>query len=120
MVKRQRSLLLVFVVVALGIFVTCQNCWLHQARAKSIENKVYIASGHPEWSPIMWRKGDRIVGAGPQLVEKIMAELGLAVEVRYEGSWSEVQAKMRTGELDILVAAYRTSERALYMDYSIA
>jgi polar amino acid transport system substrate-binding protein len=79
-----------------------------------------IASGHPEWTPIMYRNGSVIDGAGPALVKKIFAELGLTVETPYVGTWDEVQAKAKTGEVDVLVAAYKTTERQTYMVYSDA
>lgn len=80
--------------------------------------KVYVVSGHPEWPPIMWKDGDSIVGAGPDLAAKIANDLGIKVETKYAGLWDEVQAKAKSGEVDMLAAAYKTSERETYMDYS--
>lgn len=77
-----------------------------------------VASGHPEWPPIMFKSGNTIDGAGPALVKKIFADLGVPIDVRYTGTWDEVQAKARTGEVDVLVAAYKTTERLGYMVYS--
>jgi len=80
--------------------------------------KVYVVSGHPEWPPIMWKDGDSIVGAGTDLVAKIATDLGIKTESKYTGLWDEVQAKAKSGEVDMLAAAYKTSERETYMDYS--
>jgi polar amino acid transport system substrate-binding protein len=80
--------------------------------------KVAIASGHPEWPPIMWQDGNSIIGAGAELVQKLAVDLGFKIEIKYTGKWDEVQDKARSGEVDILVAAYKTSERETYMDYS--
>ena len=77
-------------------------------------------SGHPEWSPIMYRSGDAIDGAGPALVRMIFDDLGLAAEFPFAGTWDEVQAKARSGDVDLLVAAYKTTEREQYMSYSDA
>ena len=77
-----------------------------------------VASGHPEWAPIMSQSGDKIVGVGPELVEKIFNQLGIKVDSRFTGTWDVVQAKAKTGEVDVLVAAYKTDERETYMDYS--
>lgn len=79
-----------------------------------------VASGHPEWEPIMSQSGDKIVGVGPELVETIFTELGVNVSSEFTGAWDVVQAKAKTGEVDVLVAAYKTDERETYMDYSIA
>src|SRR5262245_10672332 len=77
-----------------------------------------VASGHPEWPPIMYRNGSTIDGAGPALVKKIFDDLGVNVAFPYTGTWDEVQAKARSGEVDVLVAAYKTAEREGYMVYS--
>jgi polar amino acid transport system substrate-binding protein len=77
-----------------------------------------MASGHPEWPPIMFQRGAVIDGAGPALVKKIFDALGISVVFPYEGTWDQVQAKARSGEVDVLVAAYKTTEREGYMVYS--
>ena len=85
----------------------------------STNKTTLIASGHPEWPPIMYRSGALIDGAGPALVKKIFDDLGVTVEFPQTGTWDEVQAKARTGEVDLLVAAYKTTEREGYMVYSV-
>jgi polar amino acid transport system substrate-binding protein len=77
-----------------------------------------VASGHPEWPPIMYQNGDIIDGVGPVMVKKIFTDLGLEVSFPYSGAWDQVQAKARTGDVDVLVAAYKTSAREEYMEYS--
>jgi polar amino acid transport system substrate-binding protein len=79
-----------------------------------------VASGHPEWPPIMFQNGRAIDGAGPALLRKILGDLGVAVATPYAGTWDQVQANARTGEVDMLVAAYKTAEREGYMVYSDA
>lgn len=77
-----------------------------------------IASGHPEWPPIMFQSGSVVDGAGPALVRKIFGDLSVNVSFPHTGTWDQVQAKARTGEVDVLVAAYKTTERETYMVYS--
>ena len=67
----------------------------------------------------MFQSGSAIDGAGAALVKKIFTDLGVAVDVKYTGTWDEVQAKARSGDVDVLVAAYRTTEREGYMVYSV-
>ena len=81
--------------------------------------KEAVISGHPFWPPIMYQQDDSIVGAGPEIVEKIFSELGVKTVSKYEGSWDVVQEKAKSGEVDVIVAAYKTAERETYMDYSI-
>jgi len=80
--------------------------------------KVLVVSGHPEWAPIMWQSGNKIIGAGPDLMEKICVDLKIVCDVKATGIWDEVQEKTKSGETDILVAAYKTDARMEYMNYS--
>jgi polar amino acid transport system substrate-binding protein len=75
-------------------------------------------SGHPEWPPIMFRSGNVIDGAGAALVKRIFDGLQLRTAFPYTGTWDEVQSKAQSGEVDILVAAYKTAPREGYMIYS--
>lgn len=106
-----------FITVALIVVMVLGLAWFVSNVAKP--QKPYIASGHPQWPPIMWQDNDKIVGVGPQLVEKIANDLNLNIESKYTGLWDEVQNKAKNGDVDILVAAYKTSEREEYMDYSV-
>jgi polar amino acid transport system substrate-binding protein len=86
---------------------------------KNESKEQFVVSGHPAWPPIMYQEGDKIVGAGPEIVAKIFTDLGIQAAFKYEGSWNLVQDKAKTGSVDVLVAAYKTAERETYMDYSI-
>lgn len=79
-----------------------------------------IASGHPDWPPVMYRENSHIDGVGPALAKMIFDDLGIPSEFNYAGPWDEVQAKAKSGEVDVLVAAYKTKARQEYMDYSEA
>jgi polar amino acid transport system substrate-binding protein len=74
-------------------------------------------TGHPEYAPIAYRDGDRIVGAAPTLVEKIAAGLNVPVVSKYTGSWADAQAAARDGTADIIFGIYLNDERATYLDY---
>ena len=74
-------------------------------------------TGHPEYAPIAWRDGDRIVGAAPALVENIAAGLNVPVVSKYTGSWDAAQAAARDGGADIIFGIYFNDERATYLDY---
>jgi len=108
----------------IGIFfVTLISVIFFQACDGSEDySKVFIASGHPDWPPIMYQSEENeneIIGAGPELALLILNELGLNMESRFVGPWDVVQEKAESGEIDLIVAAYKTPEREEYMDYSI-
>jgi polar amino acid transport system substrate-binding protein len=110
--KKFRVIFIVVVIMSIFSLEACDKATYY--------NEVFIASGHPAWPPIMYQEGNEIIGAGPELVLMILNELGLNAESRFVGSWDVVQDKARSGEIDAIVAAYKTPERETYMGYSIA
>lgn len=84
------------------------------------KSKVLIATGHPEWAPIMWQSGNKIIGVGPDLMQKICVDLKIVCDIKFTGAWDKVQEQAKNGNVDVLVAAYKTNERETYMNYSDA
>jgi polar amino acid transport system substrate-binding protein len=76
-------------------------------------------SGHPEAPPVMWERSGKLKGIGPELVRSILDAEGVKYTISPAGSLEEVQNKARTGEVDLIVAAYDNRERRTYMEYSI-
>jgi polar amino acid transport system substrate-binding protein len=76
-----------------------------------------VITGHPEYPPVAWQEGAKIVGAAPDLIAQIGKELGIKVESRYFGSWAEAQAAVKNGKADLLFGAYYNDERAAYLNY---
>lgn len=74
-------------------------------------------TGHPNWPPFSWQRGDRIVGIGPDLAEIVFRDVGLAVISVPSGNWKRAQAQASAGAVDVLCAAYRTSERLVTLAY---
>lgn len=76
-----------------------------------------VSTGHPQYPAIAFKEGDRIVGAAPSLVEAIAKDLGIPLESKFMGTWSEAQAAARDGKADLIVGIYYNDERAEYLDY---
>ncbi len=77
-------------------------------------------SGNPEYPPLLWRDEQHpgfLIGAVPALLKEITEPLGVNVVVKDIGSWARVQRMARQGEIDMVAAAFITSERIGYMDY---
>lgn len=112
--KKQKNLLFALIIIIIFavalIFIISSN---------DSEEVSYIASGHPQWAPIMYQEGDKIVGVGPEIIQKISEDLDISIVSKYKGSWDLVQDLMLSGDIDIIVAAYKTEEREIYMDFSI-
>jgi polar amino acid transport system substrate-binding protein len=112
MSKRKKRTIIILVLVVIILIVA--GYFIYKNR-----NKKLIASGHSDWPPIMYQQNDLIIGAGPEIAAKIFEELGIKFTSRYEGPWDIVQEKAAKGTIDVLVAAYKTTARETYMDYSI-
>ncbi len=87
-------------------------------KEESKPDRELIASGHPQWPPVMFKEGEVVTGAGPELIRKIFGDLGIKVQTPYVGAWEDVLSKAKTGQIDVIVAAYKVKEREEYMMYS--
>ena len=74
-------------------------------------------TGHPNWPPFSSQRGDRIVGIGADLAEIVFRDAGLTVVSVPSGNWKRAQAQVAAGVIDVLVAAYRTTERTRTLAY---
>jgi len=74
-------------------------------------------TGHPEYPPIGYKDGERIVGVGAALVERIAGELKIPVQSEYTGSWEDAQTAARDGKVDIIFGIYFNDERSTYLEY---
>jgi polar amino acid transport system substrate-binding protein len=81
--------------------------------------KTIVASGHPEYPPVMWQEGDNIVGVGPEILKMAFVDLGITVDSKFKGSWTQVQNGIKGDDIDTLVGIYMTDQNKAYMDYSI-
>jgi len=79
-----------------------------------------LASGNPEYPPLLWRsedEGEELTGAIPALLRELFAPLGVTVNSLYMGSWARVQRLARTGEVDIVAGAFVAPDRFQHMNY---
>ncbi len=81
--------------------------------------KIIVVSGHPEYPPVMWQEGDNIIGVGPEIVKMVFDDLGITVNSKFKGSWTQVEKGIKEGDIDVLAGVYMTAQRKLFMDYSI-
>ncbi len=77
-----------------------------------------IASGNPKAPPIVWEKKGTLVGAGPELLERILKKLDVPLRYRLLDTWVAVQEKAKNGDIDLIVSAYRNNEREQYLVFS--
>jgi polar amino acid transport system substrate-binding protein len=108
---RRRYLMKLKVLIVFAVFLLTANL-VYAA-------KTLIASGHPEYPPVMWQEGDNIIGVGPDIVKMIFDELGITVDSKFKGSWTQVQEKLKRGDIDLLAGIYTTEQNKKSMEYTI-
>jgi polar amino acid transport system substrate-binding protein len=102
--KRISSSLFITLLILTGAF-TCQ------ARA-------ILVSGNPYAPPVVWEEHQNLVGLGPDLAADILTEIGTDFDFRRFRDWQVVQDKAKSGEIDLIVSAYRNNEREQYLRFS--
>ncbi len=90
-----------------------------QAQAQSDPTcAALVITGHPSYQPVAWAVQGKIVGAAPNLVSAIAANLGVKDVVSKDlGSWEGAQAAVRDGQADVIFGIYKNDARAAYLDY---
>ena len=79
----------------------------------------FVVSGNPKAPPVVWEEYNKLTGIGPDLAQSILSELGISYTLQVKGDWQQVQDKCKSGEIDMIVSAYKNEERASYMNYSV-
>ncbi|MFT6429379.1 MAG: polar amino acid transport system substrate-binding protein [Halopseudomonas sp.] len=79
-----------------------------------------VATGNPQYPPILWvdpEDDTRLIGAGAELLEKVLAQSDIKLEMLNVGPWSRAQEEVRSGRVDMLAGAFLTRPRLGQMDY---
>lgn len=79
----------------------------------------FVVSGNPKAPPVVWEEYDKLTGIGPDLAQSILSELGINYTLQVKGDWQQVQEKCKSGEIDMIVSAYKNDDRASYMNFSL-
>jgi len=85
----------------------------------ALAQKPILVTGNPEAPPIVWQKGGKLTGVGPQAVAAIFKDLNTPYELKNVGPWDQVQKLAREGKVDLIVSAYKNSDREQYLDFTI-
>lgn len=84
---------------------------------KSNQEKI-IVSGHPDYPPIMWKKGEQVIGVASHIIKEFFSDLDIEVEREFIGPWKRVQESARHGWVDAVAACYINTDRETHMDFS--
>jgi polar amino acid transport system substrate-binding protein len=97
------------------VLVTVLLCGTVSARAE----KPLLVTGNPQAPPIVWEKGGTLTGVGPEAATMILKKLNVPFELKNVGPWDQVQELARKGNVDLIVSAYKNSDRQKYLDFTV-
>lgn len=66
----------------------------------------------------MWVADDELIGTGPDILRRILADLDISLTTHHMGNWKRCLAEVKHGSIDMVAAAYYTADRAVFMDYT--
>ena len=81
--------------------------------------KPLLVTGNPQAPPIVWEKGGTLTGVGPQATATILKSINVAYALKNVGPWDQVQKLAREGKVDLIVSAYKNSDRQQYLDFTV-
>lgn len=84
---------------------------------KTVSSKKIVLCGHPDYPPVSWAEGGRIVGLAPEIVKQIFNRLDYDVDAKVVGNWKRCLRELELGRVDVAVA-YKTQERENIYDFS--
>lgn len=92
---------------------------LYVSATNSFAADTFIVSGNPKAPPVVWEEYNKLTGVGPDIAKSILTELNLDYDIQVTGNWQQVQDKCKSGDIDMIVSAYKNDDRAAYMEYSL-
>lgn len=104
---------------SISLFVSCFFLFVLSPLPGFAVDNAFIVSGNPKAPPVVWEEYDKLTGLGPDLAQLILSELAINHTILVQGDWQQVQDKTKSGEIDMIVSAYKNEERSTYMDYSL-
>ncbi len=78
----------------------------------------FTVSGNPNAPPVVWEQYQELVGLGPDLVKSIFNDLDIPYELKIFGNWQNVQQKISSGEIDMIVYTYKNKDREAFLLFS--
>ena len=78
----------------------------------------FTVSGNPNAPPVVWEQYQELVGLGPDLVKSIFNELEIPYEFKIFENWQDIQQKISSGEIDMLVYTVKNKERETFLLFS--
>ena len=107
-------------VIALSLFIgnfTTHSLASSLASSHQSYNEV-VVSAHPDYAPFHWVDDGRFTGASIDITGSILTGMGVPWRAEYVGPWKRVLQKAYSGEVDLIPALKKTTEREQFLNYT--
>ncbi|BFT30304.1 hypothetical protein D210916BOD24_14800 [Alteromonas sp. D210916BOD_24] len=116
MYKRIKYSLLFFV-----IFSTNTSPSYYSKQGTDLNNcKEVIISAHPNYAPFHWVENGNLIGASIEVSGQILDEMGVPWRAVYVGPWKRVLQQAYMGNVDLIPALKKTTERSQFLHFTQA
>ena len=75
-------------------------------------------SGHPNSPPFSWNQHKQLQGAHVELAQLLGHDLNIPIEILFSGHWKRVQARVASGDIDVIMGLYKNTPREKLFDYT--
>jgi polar amino acid transport system substrate-binding protein len=76
-----------------------------------------VVTADPSYPPMHWYDGETLQGASIEIAKRVLSDLGLAYEVRYQGPFPRIITLAQRGEVDMVATLKKTPEREAFLLY---
>lgn len=76
-----------------------------------------VVTADPSYPPMHWYDGETLQGASIEIAKRVLSDLGLAYEVRYQGPFPRIMTLAQRGEVDMVATLKKTPEREAFLLY---
>ena len=101
-----------------SLSLTVMSVLLISIASFTFASESFKISGNPNGPPVSWEENGELKGCAPALASSIFSLLNIKYRFASSGNWKNAQELARSGEVDMLVAAYRNNEREKYLLFS--
>ncbi|MBV8466423.1 MAG: transporter substrate-binding domain-containing protein [Burkholderiales bacterium] len=102
-----------------ALMVAATNVAAESVQARATDNcHSVVVSADPEFPPFAWYDGERLRGAGVEVVTSALTRMHLPYEVRYVGPFARLLGEAKKGNIDIVAELKQTPDRQPYLAFS--
>jgi polar amino acid transport system substrate-binding protein len=76
-----------------------------------------VVTADPSYPPMHWYDGTTLQGASIEIAKRVLSDLGLPYEVRYQGPFPRIMSLAERGEVDMVATLKKTPEREAFLLY---